>query len=150
MLFDAAPTITLNLTPASSRIPKAQELYWEKELLGVYVSGHPLSLFKRDGLHISDIKRKERDSRVLTTTVISALKPFRNKSGERMYFVTLEDDTNNKIEAVCFPKEVAEYEDLLALHRPVKIHGSTSLRNNEISLRIDKIDNPIPLRAQLV
>ena len=65
-----------------------------------------------------------------------------------MYFVTLEDDVNNKIEAVCFPSIASEYEEMLALHRPIKIRGVTSERNEEIGLKIDSIEDPAPLEVQ--
>ena len=155
-LFDAAANVSLILQPTKSPISKAQELYWEKELLGVYVSGHPLDLCQREGLHLKDILRKKENSKVVVTAVIGDLKPFRSKSGKKMYFVTLEDDHNNKIEAVYFFPENAEeaekaeeqYEPLLAHYRPVKIRGSTSQRRNETTLRIDAIENPKPIPAQ--
>lgn len=144
-LFDTATNVSLELQPAKTQVSKAQELYWEKELLGVYVSGHPLDLYKREGLHLQDIQHKQRDVKVLTTAVIAGLKPFTNKAGEKMYFITLEDDRNNKMEAACFPREAEEYDDLLALYRAIKIRGSTSLRRNETTLRIDSIENPLPV-----
>lgn len=151
-LFDATANVSLELTPAKTQISKAQELYWEKELLGVYVSGHPLDLYKREGLHLRDIRQKQQNSKVLTTAVIAGLKPFRNRSGEKMYFITLEDDHNNKIEAAYFPPRDNEeqtdnenYEEFLALYRPVKIRGSTAFRNNETTLRIDTIENPLSI-----
>ena len=141
-LFNEPFVPSLTLKPVTDT-GKAQELYWEKELLGVYVSGHPLNLFRKEGLRIADVQRKERNSRVMLTAVIGGLKPFRNRSGEKMYFITLEDDKNDKIEAACFPKETETYEELLALHRPVKIRGSTAFRNEEITVRIDSIENPV-------
>lgn len=147
-LFDASAMVSLTLQPVQQKIQKTQELYWEKELLGVYVSGHPLKFFKQEGLPIWEIKkRNEKDKKLLTTGVISEIKPHRNTSGERMYFITLEDDVNNKIEAVCFPRTASEYEDLLALYRPIKIRGVTSRRNEEIGLKIDSLENPLPLES---
>ena len=146
VLFDATDTISITLQPAKNRVQKTQELYWEKDLLGVYVSGHPLKFFKQEGCPIKEIKRQnETEKKLLTTAVISEIKPFRNKSGEKMYFVTLEDDVNNKIEAVCFPSIASEYEDLIALHRPIRIWGVTSRRNEEIGLKIDRMKNPVPI-----
>ena len=142
-LFTAQPQVVLSLQEPKMPLSKAQALYWEKELLGVYVSGHPLNLFKKEGLHLSDVKRREQNSRVVTTAVISTITPFRNKAGEKMCFLTLEDDKNDKLEAVCFPQQVQEYEDLIAPYRPIKIRGSTSLRNDEITIRVDNIENPI-------
>ena len=141
-LFDVSSNISLDLKKTDTPVSKAQELYWEKELLGVYVSGHPLDLYKREGLHLQDVQRKQKNAKVLTTAVITGMKPFRNRSGEKMYFLTLEDDKNNKIEAVCFPDQAQEYDELLGLYRPVKIRGSTAFRNNEITLRVDIVENP--------
>ena len=59
-LFDTKQNIALELKPTETQTPKTQELYWEKELLGAYVSGHPLSLFRREGLHIQDVKQKRK------------------------------------------------------------------------------------------
>ena len=143
ILFDSTATVSLNLKQTKATITKAQELYWEKELLGIYVSGHPLDLCKIDGMPLQEVQRREQNTRVLTTAVISKIKPFRNKAGEKMYFITLEDNQNNKMEAACFPKEAETYDEMIALHRPVKIFGSTSLRNNETTLRINMIRDPI-------
>ena len=147
-LFDTTANVSLELKPAGTTFSKAQELYWEKELLGVYVSGHPLDLCRREGLHLQDIQRKQKNTNVLTTAVIAGLKPFRSKSGTKMYFITLEDDQNNKMEAAYFPKDEEEaeaYDAFLALYRPIKIRGKTAFRNNETTLRIDSIENPLLL-----
>ena len=148
LLFDAPRATTFNLKPSVAEVSKMQELYWEKELLGVYVSGHPLQAFKKEGLHIREVKSGEHNKKVVVTTMIETIKPFRNKAGEKMCFVTLEDDTNEKIEAVCFPKEAVEYEELLAPYRPVKIHGSTSMRNEEMTIRIDSMETPAAIRTR--
>ena len=143
MLFDAKQTTSFHLKPSVAEVSKVQELYWEKELLGVYVSGHPLQSFRKEGLHLRDVKQKESNKKVVVTSMIETIKPFRNRAGEKMCFVTLEDDTNEKIEAVCFPKEATEYEELLAPYRPVKIRGSTSVRNEEVTIRIDSVETPM-------
>ena len=142
-LFDTRSSINLSLSPAKEQLSSVQILSWEKQLLGVYVSGHPLDFFSCKGLTLGDVKRKESSTRILTTAVIEGIKPFRNKSGERMYFVTLEDNKNEKLEAVCFPKEAVAYEDLLAEHRPVMVRGSTSMRNEEVTIRIEMLESPV-------
>lgn len=145
-LFDIKPSVTLNIGEAKYTFPKMQLFYWEKELLGVYVSGHPLDMFKKEGLALKDIKKKQKAKiKVMTTAVISGIKPFRNKKGEKMLFLKLEDDENIQIEAVCFPKETEEYQELLALYRPIKIKAQTSIRNEEVTLRVDVIEDPFAL-----
>ena len=48
-----------------------------------------------------------------------------------------------RLKPPAFPKEAEEYDDLLALYRPVKIRGSTSFRNNETTIRVDRVENPV-------
>ena len=61
-LFDSTANVSLELQPVQKPISKAQELYWEKELLGVYVSGHPLDLCQREGIHLRDIQRAKEET----------------------------------------------------------------------------------------
>ena len=141
-LFDVNSSVGLTLKPAKERKSDIQLLYWEKELLGVYISGHPLNAFKKEGLRLSDIKKRKSKAKVSFTAVIANIKPFRNKKGEKMYFVTLEDDLNIQLETVCFSKEAEEYEDFIAPYRSVFIKGETTIRNDEVTLRIEEIKNP--------
>ena len=146
MLFVVDST-TLTLQPAAEKVSKAQELYWEKELLGTYISGHPLELFQQEGLYFRDIKRKTNQTRVLITGVIEQLKLFRNKSGEKMFFITLGDNRNETLDVVCPPEETKTYEELLAPYRPVKIRGKAILRNGEITVRVEHLEEPQPIPA---
>ena len=136
------PKAVLTLQSAKSKLSKIQQLSWEKDLLGTYISGHPLDMFEKDGLDINDIKLRKQRTKIYTTAIISNLNPFRNKSGKKMCFLTLEDDMNNKIDAVCFPDEVEKYEELLAANRPIQVRGITTKRNEEITIKIDTIENP--------
>ena len=147
MLFNTAPKVSLELKPTAKEAGKAQQLYWEKDLLGVYVSGHPMSLFKQEGLEINEIKQKGEREPVLITGVIEHITSIRNKKGERICFPLLMNDKNESIEAVCFTDVAEKYDELLAPFRVVKIRGVTSkrrssLRNEQINIRIESVETP--------
>ena len=133
-------TIDLKDTKPSSYL---QNLYWEKEYLGVFTTGHPLTNFRKSRDTIREIKEMNIGETVSVVGVIETMKKFINKSGEKMYFITIGDDDNEKIECVCSPRQTAEHEEILVLNKPAKINGKISKREGyDSSIDIDMIDIP--------
>lgn len=122
-------------------ITKKEMLTWEKELLGLYLSGHPLDEFKekleRHNNPISKVKNKIQEG---VSTVIAGLfhedKVLYTKKGDKMMFATLTDHTDT-IELVCFPETLARYKDLLISENCVAIKGKISKRNGSTSIIVD-------------
>ena len=119
-----------------------QKYAWEKELLGVYITGHPLLHFQSKGLSLAEVKEFSEGRHVCVLGILDNIKVHRTAQGKKMCFVVIEDECNTRIEGVCFPNTAEEYADLLIEHRPTRIYGETSMRNGEITLKIDKIENP--------
>jgi DNA polymerase-3 subunit alpha len=147
--FGGGTTNTLKLTPTVPAT-KIQKLIWEKELLGVYVSGHPLDeyateLAKRPS--ITEIKKivenKEEIGMVrlkgelVTAGMISSVRELLTKKGERMAFLVL-SDTKNDIEMVAFPKTYHELKEVLQAGNCIAVKGKLSIRNDAPSILIDK------------
>ena len=115
-----------------------KKLTWEKELLGLYVSGHPLDRF-RDILEkrTVTIKKIEEELKEGMLTVASGIveevKPIVTKKGDKMAFLKISDFTSS-IEIVAFPKIYSEYHDLLQPESCIAIKGRKSLRNGETSI----------------
>ena len=121
----------------------ADKLLWEKELLGLYISGHPLESFK-DRLEnkTTDIKKmketaKEKQTRVFGG-IIEEVKPVVTKKGDKMVFLKISDLTD-VIEAVAFPKVYEEFQEIILPESCVVIKGTFSIRNGEKSVLVDKI-----------
>jgi len=93
--------------PEVTPISKKQKLAWEKELLGMYVSEHPLKdfsdLIREQGTPISQISEANVEKKVKIAGIISSIKKIITKSNEPMAFVLIEDETA-KIEILVFPK----------------------------------------------
>lgn len=141
-LFGAMPTPNLTLPPAkpTSLIDK---LTWEKELLGIYVSGHPLDAYiekvKRAGTTIERIKADARGGiSIILPVLVTTVRTIVTKSGEKMAFLTVEDATS-PIEAVIFPRLYKEHAATLTSGSCLLVKGKVSLRNGEVSLALDDL-----------
>jgi DNA polymerase-3 subunit alpha len=130
----------LSLTPA----PEAtmiQKLLWEKELLGVYVSGHPLEAHSAETdkrPKIAQVKEGYKGTTVVTTGLIETVKELLTKKGDRMAFIKLSDQKDS-IETVAFPETYNTNKELFEVGTCVAIKGKLNFRNDEPSILIDKV-----------
>ena len=140
------PTQRLDLTKAPDAT-KWEKLVWEKELLGIYVSGHPLDQFEEKLKNVKkNISQLVDGPKTTLPTVIAGMiedvKPFLTKKGDKMAFVRI-GDKFGVLECVVFPKTFEECSSILFPSSCVVVKGTISPRNGETSLIIDKIQ---PLR----
>ncbi len=136
----APPALTLPEGRATSLLDK---LMWEKELLGIYVSGHPLeaheAVLKKAHLSIAKVKAEPQPGMLLILPVlVSTARTLLTKSGEKMAFLTVEDMTES-IEAVVFPKLFKEHATVLVPGTCLLVKGKVSVRNGEPSLAIEEL-----------
>jgi DNA polymerase-3 subunit alpha len=139
-LFASVGTISdLVLYPVDD-VPVAQKLLWEKDLLGVYVSGHPLDSLKAEvdqRPRIAQVRVGYKGTTVVTTGLIESVRELFTKKGDRMAFIKLTDQTDS-IELTAFPKTYLEQKDILVPGTCVAIKGKLDFRNDEPSILIDK------------
>ena len=135
----SVPQLHLKEAPPAT---KKEMLEWEKELLGLFLSGHPLDEYKEQlaGLKtpIAKIKAFPEGLTVVTGGVITKMKEILTSKGQRMAFVKL-IDLNDEIEVVVFPKVYEECKNLCQEDRGVLIKGKVSRRNGEHSLIMEKV-----------
>lgn len=140
-LFGAlAEVVGLTLEPAKPT-PINQKLLWEKELLGVYVSGHPLDAVAAEVAkrpRISAVKQGYQGTTVVTTGLVEVVKELLTKKGDRMAFIKIADQEDS-IETVAFPETYHANRELLQPGTCVAIKGKFNLRNDEPSILIDKV-----------
>ncbi|MCX6703601.1 MAG: DNA polymerase III subunit alpha [Candidatus Zambryskibacteria bacterium] len=132
----------LNLVPEENS-NTADQLLWEKELLGLYISGHPLQQFaerldKRD-MPICKVKEKTKAKEVVMIGgIIEEIKEIMTKKGDKMLFVRLAD-ISDSIELVVFPKVYVEFRDVIAIDNCVVVKGVYSKKDGKESVLVDKI-----------
>jgi DNA polymerase-3 subunit alpha len=118
-------------------------LLWEKELLGLYISGHPLEAyrhkFENSDKSIRKLKETGKEKQpVVFGGVIEAVRAVTTKKGDKMVFLAI-SDMDDSIEAVAFPKIFEEFQDILVAENCVAVKGTFSLRNGEKSVLVDKV-----------
>ena len=127
-----------DMTPAT----REEKLNWEKELLGLYISGHPLDTHKEflEKAHASIEKIKSAPAGLTTVVygLIDEVRMLLTKKGDKMAFLKI-SDMSDHIEVVAFPKTYEEYQALLIPQTCVGIKGKMSKRNGESSIIADKI-----------
>jgi DNA polymerase-3 subunit alpha len=142
-LFGALAAPTLALPPATGETPLGEKLIWEKELLGIYVSGHPLDAFsektEKAGITIKRILESPFPGQTLILPVLlEDCRTLLTKKGDKMAFLKVGDKTES-IEAVIFPKLYKELGHLLAPGACLMIKATVSGRNGETSLTLENL-----------
>jgi DNA polymerase-3 subunit alpha len=132
----------LSLDPAPAAT-QTEKLVWEKELLGLYISGHPLDKFKsvleKRDVNIAKVKAEMKEGMIAVVGgIIEEAKPILTKKNDQMMFVRLAD-LSGSIEVVVFPRVLEEFKKFMVAEKCVAIKGKISNRNDEISLIAEKV-----------
>ena len=134
------PTLRLK---ESERASKEKCLAWEKDLLGLYVSGHPLDEYKevleKSGTSIKKVKEKNEGAIVVAAGIVEDIREITTKKGERMAFIRLAD-YNDSIEMVVFPGVFFSYKNMLEeKEKCIKVKGRMSERNGEKNIIVEAV-----------
>ncbi len=151
LFADFGAVSDLKLAPAEE-VSLGQRLLWEKELLGVYVSGHPLDALKEEvdkRPRIAQVRAGYKGTTVVTTGLIESVRELLTKKGDKMAFIKLVDQTD-AIELTAFPQTYAEQKDILQPGTCVAIKGKLDIRNDEPSILIDRAKALTPTQSTLV
>lgn len=126
--------------PDVEEYPAETLLKYEKEVAGMYLSGHPMAKYKAISekmkcAKISDIVNEEStvykdNDRVKILGLIGSVKKKITKSDSTMAFVTLED-TYGSVEVIVFPKNLAENPALFVEGNIILLRGRVSMREDE-------------------
>lgn len=119
---------------------KTELLQMEKEVAGIYLSGHPLSAYAdyaRDE-NCTDISCFREDegnanldgNQVNLLAVVTGVKSQTTRSNQMMAFVTVEDRTGS-VELIVFPKAFAEFGSILKIGEIVRVYGTVNYKENE-------------------
>ncbi len=140
-LLSTAPT--LSLPPDTHTTTLIDKLTWEKELLGIYVSGHPLDSHTekaaKAGTSVKAILEEPKPGMtVILPVLVLESRIILTKKGDKMAFVKFEDKTGS-IEGVVFPKVYKDHADKLTAGVCVLLKATISTRNGEVSLAIENL-----------
>jgi DNA polymerase-3 subunit alpha len=125
---------TIELKPAPVKYTEKERLMWERELMGLYISAHPLdnfdAFFEEQTVPLKNISPSIDGQQVTIGGLVTTLRSIITKSGTKMAFVALEDKTGES-EVIVFPKLYAQLSDSLKQDAIVKVTGKISARDRD-------------------
>ena len=156
MAFGDAPVIEETRTlPNLPDFPTRQRLAMEKEISGVYITGHPLDDYREtlqklpfstaqlEGLEEREDHGMELDGMAVEMGgILTEVKGKATKKGAYMGFITIEDLTG-QIECLVFPKVYEKYQAMMAVDDLVVLSGKLSIREDEAPKLL--VDTLVPL-----
>jgi len=146
MMTDKTSLPQLRLEKAESA-KLEEKLQWEHELLGLYISGHPLEKYQngnnknKNAITIQSFKAKRGGTygpNAIITALILNSRRIITKKGEAMLFLKLQDMTD-EIECVVFPRTLQQFGEHIIDRNCVLISGQYSFRNDSPSIIAEEI-----------
>jgi DNA polymerase-3 subunit alpha len=145
----------IELPSIDVEVTRREQLDWERELIGLYVSDHPLSTvmdaIDQNVTHYSTELVEVNDrQQVRVAGLIARIRPHTTKKGDPMGFVSLEDVQGN-IDLVVFPRTWEKYRDLIDFDNIVMVDGKVDAQGAEPKILVDHISTELnhvtPLRG---
>ncbi|MGC8857024.1 MAG: DNA polymerase III subunit alpha, partial [Anaerolineae bacterium] len=127
-LFGETTGVTETIAlPETTEIDRREMLNWERELIGLYISDHPLTPYQPTLVklvtHFSgQLAEAAHEEKVRVAGLITSIRPYQTKTGKPMGFVTLEDIQGN-IELVLFSRTWGKYAAQIAVGQIIIVEG---------------------------
>lgn len=125
---------TLDLAPPPEAIDKREQLSWERELLGLYLSQHPLELFEtllaEQTVPLVSLTADHDKRPVTIGGAITDVREITTRNGQKMAFVKLEDQFG-EVEVILFPSSYQQTVGLWERDKVVLIHGKVNARDKD-------------------
>jgi len=140
----SGPAINLPVLPEIDEWNEKQFLALEKESLGFYITGHPLTghediLEKFTNSNSVGVREKKDGDTVRIGGIIRKVKTIKTKkTGSLMAFVTLED-LHGSVETTVFSSLYVKVHNLLTDDRPILIQGQLQKDENSVKILADTI-----------
>lgn len=130
--------------PSALSLDTREQLEWERDLLGLYVSDHPLSPYlpalRRKITHFStslgEVQNKEK---VTVAGMVTRFRMHQTKSGKAMGFATIED-IQGPIELVLFPRTWEKFGKLVMPDRILVAEGKVDAESGDPKLLVDRLE----------
>jgi DNA polymerase-3 subunit alpha len=149
-LFGAATgvqeSIRLPLVPDPDR---RELLNWERELMGMYMSEHPLAVYmneiRRVVTHFANtLGDAAHEEKTRVAGMVTGIRPHQTKTGKMMAWVTLEDLTGI-IELVLFPRTWEKFQFVVEIGGVIVAEGKVDAQNSPSKVLVDNLRTQIKL-----
>jgi DNA polymerase-3 subunit alpha len=143
---DDHPLVTLPKN--APEIPRKELLAAEKELIGTYVTEHPLAQALQHlqdfvTRNSNDLTEADHGQSVVVAGMVSYVRPHVSKSGKSMAFAAIEDLTGT-IELTIFPRTWSEYQDKIQKDKILVVWGKAEVKENgSPKMLVDKVSDSL-------
>ena len=144
-IFDAGNVVEEEISlPAVAAMDAHERLDWEKELLGFYLSGHPLnpylSLIQRQITHYSaELHETEQKQVVCIAGLVKRCRRIITKKEEPMGFATIED-LQGSVEVIIFPRVWQTVENFMREGEVLVVQGKVQIEDEDVKILADRIN----------
>ncbi len=124
-------------------IRSEDKLKFEKDVLGLYLSDHPVSIYESyfsllEACPLTELEKTVKKAK--TVAYLSEVKKIRTKKGEPMAFLSLSDQTGD-MEAVVFPKVFNRFSMLCSQGNIVLAEGKLEERDGKKQMIVQQLDD---------
>jgi DNA polymerase III subunit alpha len=147
--FETAPK-----APSMPDFQQQEKLRLEKEVLGFYISDHPLKQIQESAkilapINLSDLERRSEGANVSAIVMLTAIKRVTTKKGDAMAIITVEDLTGHS-EAVVFPKTFERVGHLIVDDARLMVWGKVDRRDDQTQFIIEDAEPIESVRMVMV
>jgi DNA polymerase-3 subunit alpha len=154
-LFGASTGIVEEIhLPEVKNVDKREMLSWERELIGLYITDHPLNEYQATLAQIvsyfsGQLSEAAHEEKVRVAGLITVVRPYTTKTGKAMGFVTIED-IQGTIELVMFPKTWTKFNDKMVVGQIIIVEGKVDNANPPAKILVDEIRTEIKVTSATV
>ncbi len=140
MMGEAGAIPEVEIKPAPLQHPEKEQLLWERDLMGLYLSAHPLDkydVYFEEQTHPLSYVNTEYNNRIITVGgIITSIRTILTKKGEKMAFVKMENKID-EIEFLVFPTVFAEHGAKLVVDNVIRVKGKVSATDKDGNITSD-------------
>ncbi len=134
--------------------PESEKLKLEKEILGFYISNHPLREIERPArlmapISLANLEEQPEKTTVSAIVLFTEVKPIITKKGDRMAIVQMED-LSGKAEGVVFPRSFERIGSYIETDHRLMIWGKVDRRDDRIQIIIEDAEPIEEVRLVMV
>ncbi len=133
--------------PPVADMPRREILAWEKDLIGAYISEHPLSRIWPDlegsiTVLTGQIDESMAEQNVAIAGMVGSVRQITTRKGDPMAFAEIED-LQGTVDVVIFPQVWENTRELWQSEQILVVHGRVSLRGREPSIIVESATNEV-------
>ncbi|MBR3254065.1 DNA polymerase III subunit alpha [Candidatus Saccharibacteria bacterium] len=137
MMGEAGAVPEVEIKPAPTQFPEKEQLLWERDLMGLYLSAHPLDkydVYFNEQTHPYELITPENNGKVVTIGgIITAVRTILTKKGDKMAFIKMENKSS-ETEFIVFPSVFAEHGAKLEVDNVVRVQGKINASDKDGNL----------------